>query len=153
MSRVNARHVSSLDKMKYLDLLWTSIAGLQTREEVKNFFKDLLSVSEAVMLGRRIQIAKMLLDGKTYEQIAGSLRAGEDTIGKVQQWLSSGFGGYEKAVRAFEQVAKQRMETEKVRNLEPYSFEWLKRKYPLHFLLFNVFDKVSQQVKNKRKTD
>lgn len=47
---VNPCFINSDDKMKYLDLLWMSITELQSREEVKNFFKDMLSESEAVML-------------------------------------------------------------------------------------------------------
>lgn len=38
MPRVNPRFINSDDKMKYLDLLWTSIAELQSREEVKKIF-------------------------------------------------------------------------------------------------------------------
>lgn len=140
MSKVNPRNLDSVEKMKYLDILWSSIAGLRSREEVKNFFKDLLSESEAIMLGRRIQVAKMLLEGKTYYEIIGVLKVGGDTVGRVQQWLASGFGGYEKAVARFEEVLERRKEIERNKNLEPYSFEWLKKKYPLHFLLFNLFD-------------
>ena len=46
MVKVNPRKIDNTDRMKYLDLLWTSIASLKSRDEVKNFFKDLLSESE-----------------------------------------------------------------------------------------------------------
>lgn len=141
MPRINPRYVDPIEKSKYLDILWTSIAGLNTRQEVKDFFKDLLSVTEAVMLGRRLVIAKMLLEGAKYEEIIKEHKVGDDTIGRVQQWLTSGFGGYEKALEAFENALEKRKEAERVKNIEPYSFEWLKRKYPLHFLLFNLFDR------------
>jgi TrpR-related protein YerC/YecD len=134
--------------MKYLDLFWTSIAGLQSRDEVKNFFKDLLSENEALMLARRIQIAKMLLEGKKYEEIVNKLHVGEDTVGKVQQWLTSGFGGYKKAVESFGRSLKQRTRT-KEKSVLPYSFGWLKKKYPLHFLLFNFIDKVGGKENKK----
>jgi TrpR-related protein YerC/YecD len=140
MSRVNPRFINQSEKMKYLDLLWTSIAGLQGRDEVKNFFKDLLSESEAIMLARRIQIAKMLLENKKYEEIVNQLHVGEDTVGKVQQWLTSGFGGYKKVIESFEGVLKKKVRAKEKGSL-PYSFGWLKKKYPLHFLLFNLIDK------------
>jgi len=145
MARVNPRFINSDDKMKYLDLLWTSIAELKSRDEVKNFFKDLLSESEAIMLARRIQIAKMLLSGKTYEEIINELHVGYDTISKVQRWLTSGFGGYQKAIEAFEKALKERLKNKEKERLEPYSFKWLKKKYPLHFLLFNLMDKVDEK--------
>ncbi|MBI2098988.1 hypothetical protein HYT45_01070 [Candidatus Uhrbacteria bacterium] len=147
MPKVNPRQLDRLQRMKYLDILWTSIAGLETRAEVKAFFKDLLSESEAIMLGRRIQVAKSLLEGKKYEEIIDDLHVGDDTIGRVQRWLTSGFGGYEQAIKSFERVLNYREEIERNKNIQPYSFEWLKKKYPLHFLLFNIMDKVDRKKK------
>ena len=69
MSRVNPREIDGVERREYLDLLWTSIAGLNSRDEVKSFFKDLLSESEAIMLARRIKIAQSLLEGQTYDEI------------------------------------------------------------------------------------
>ena len=139
MSRVNPRKISSDAKMKYLDLLWTSIAKLETREEVKQFFKDLLSESEAIMIARRIEIAKRLIEGDSYDKIAGELKVGMDTIGRVQQWLASGFGGYEKAIKGFEKELNHRSgKYSKSDEDELYTFNWLRKKYPFHFLLFNL---------------
>jgi len=139
MSRVNPRALDSNSKMKYLDLLWTSIAQLETREETKQFFKDLLSESEAIMLARRIEIAKRLIEGESYDKITADLKVGMDTISRVQQWLTSGFGGYEKAVNGFKAELNRRFSgRSKARMEPPYSFGWIKQKYPLHFLLFNL---------------
>ncbi|MBU3964810.1 hypothetical protein KJ695_00155 [Patescibacteria group bacterium] len=150
MSKVNPMALDSKSKMKYLDLLWTSIAQLETRDEVKQFFKDLLSESEAIMLARRIEVAKRLLEGESYDGIAGELRVGKDTIGRVQGWLTSGFGGYEKAISGFKKELDRRFgKSMVVDKKEPYSFGWIKQKYPLQFLLFNLLsgDKDS---KNKK---
>lgn len=142
MSKVDPRKLDLKSKMKYLDLLWTSIAQLETRDEVKHFFKDLLSESEAIMLSRRIEIAKRLLEGESYGDISTDLRVGSDTIAKVQNWLVSGFGGYEKAVKGFKrEVGKRFKKASKPGDFTPYSFEWIKKKYPLHFLLFNLISK------------
>jgi TrpR-related protein YerC/YecD len=150
MSKVNPRTLDANSKMKYLGLLWTSIAQLETRDEVKRFFKDLLSESEAIMLARRIEIAKRLLEGRSYDDIAEELKVGKDTIGRVQRWLVSGFGGYEKAVGGFKKKLEHRLN--KPGNLdtkEPYSFGWLKKKYPLHFLLFNLISSGKSSRKKK----
>ena len=141
MSKKNLRKISSDDKMKCLDILWTCSASLKTREEVKNFFKDLLTPSESIMLGRRLQIAKMLLEGKSYDFIGDALGAGRSTIASVHQWLSSGFGGYEKVLQKFEAQLKKRFERLENDKDAPMSFGWLKKKYPLHFLLFNLLDR------------
>lgn len=139
MARVNPRNLDSEDKMKYLDLLWTSVAQLETRDEVKQFFKDLLSQSEAIMLARRIEIAKQLLEGNSYDKISTNLRVGQDTIARVQRWLTSGFGGYEKAIGGFNKELNRRFSgSKKIKTSKPYSFDWLKQKYPFQFLLFNL---------------
>lgn len=139
MARVNMKSIDANAKMKYLDLLWTSIAQLESKEETKHFFKDLLSESEAIMLARRIEIAKRLLQGESYDNIIKELRVGKDTVGRVQRWLVSGFGGYEKAIKGFENETQKRFKTIKpCEDSEPYSFGWIRKKYPLHFLLFNL---------------
>lgn len=148
MAKVNPRDLDPNSKMKYLDLLWTSIAQLETREEVKQFFKDLLSEGEAIMLARRIEIAKRLLERESYGQIGSELRVGADTIAKVQNWLISGFGGYEKAVKGFKKELDNRFSKaskNKVKKYAPYGFDWLKQKYPLHFLLFNLISKTKNK--------
>jgi len=151
MSRVNPRIVDSKSKMKYLDLLWTSIAQLKTKDEVKQFFKDLVSESEAIMLARRIEIAKRLLNGESYNKIVLDLNVGMETVNKVQGWLVSGSGGYEKAIGGFDRKLKKRHNNLRtINSAEPYSFDWIKKKYPFHFLLFNLInsDKNSKS-KNK----
>ena len=127
--------------MKYLDLLWTSIAELKSREEVKNFFKDLLSESESIMLSRRIMIAKYLLEGKSYGEIGELLGTGNSTVASVHRWLVDGFKGYENAIKKFESVVDKRFQKRDKDIATPYSFGWLRKKYPLHFLLFNILDK------------
>lgn len=148
MSKVNPRALDSESKMKYLDLLWTSISQLETREETKHFFKDLLSESEAIMLARRIEIARRLLEGQSYDEIARELGVGKDTIGRVQRWLISGFGGYEKAIKGFKKELDHRFNKSRKANKEKsYSFNWIKQKYPLQFLLFNLLSSRKKSVK------
>ena len=146
MPRVQVRKLTGDDRMKYLDLLWTSIAELKTREEVKNFFKDLLSETEAVMLSRRIMIAKYLIEDKDYNEIAKLMSVSSVTIAKVHRWLASGFGGYETAIKKFNKAVMNRPRQNHGQKIaEPYTFAWLKKKYPLHFLLFNIIEKFKEK--------
>lgn len=139
MSKVDPRKINIDAKKKYLDLLWSSIAKLETREEVEIFFKDLLSESEALMLSRRIEIARRLLNGESYDSIARELKVGMDTINRVQRWLIAGSGGYKKAIEKILKETKRNFDrSEGGEAGAPYSFDWIRRKYPLHFLLFNL---------------
>ena len=67
--KVRYNQLSDFEKKKFLGEFYSMISLLRGRDEVKKFFKDLLTLSEVVMISRRIQIAKMLLDGFDYEEI------------------------------------------------------------------------------------
>jgi transposase len=94
------------------------------------------------MLARRIQIAKMLLGGDSYEEIMQRLHTSGTTIASVHRWLQGGFSGYVKGIPKLTKELERRMEVGR-RTKEakiPLSNEWLKRKYPLHYLLVNLID-------------
>jgi TrpR-related protein YerC/YecD len=153
MPRTQPKSISKEELHGFLDEFWTMVATLETKDEVKRFFRDLLSETEALMLARRVRIAKMLLQGISYEEIAETLHTGEGTIASVHRWLQSGFGGYTKSLPRLEQELKKntKKRERQLQSYEPYSFEWLKRRYPLYFLLFNLFDPSSnKKVKEKR---
>jgi len=143
MSLVNPKKLEQAERLKYLNLLWSSVASLKTKEEVKNFFKDLLSETEAVMLGRRILIAKLLLEGKTYEEIGRELNTGRGTIAKVHQWLLTGFKGYERTLQQLEKLYLKK----KSPDYYPTGFAAIRKKYPLHFLLFNILAELTSKEK------
>jgi len=116
------------------------VSLLKTREEVKIFFKDLLTLGEMVMISRRIQIAKMLLDGQTYETIKSKLKVGATTVSQVERWLNNGFGGYKTTIKKYKNKYSNFKKSEI--NIEPpFSLTSIRKKYPLHFLLLNLLDK------------
>lgn len=117
-----------------LDSLYTAASSLQGRDAIKLFLRDLLTPSERIMLGRRIIIARMLIAGISYDQIGQRLKVGRATIGRVHHWLNDQFPGFENAIKEMEKEFDRRARKNAAR--EPFSFAWMKRKYPLHFLLF-----------------
>jgi TrpR-related protein YerC/YecD len=140
--KVRYNQLSDFQKKKYLGELYNMISLLGSREEVKKFFKDLLTLSEVVMISRRIQIAKMLLEGKSFEDIRTEMKVGSNTISHVERWLNNGFGGYKEIIKRHEKnKTKKNEEIEKRMSTAPFSWKAIKRKYPLHFLLLNALDK------------
>lgn len=138
--KIKPRKIRKEDKIKYSDTLYTAMSGLNSRSEVKNFLKDLLTESERIMIGRRILIAKQLLENRTYDEIIDEMHVGKDTIMRVHKWLEDEFDGYEKAILGLEKEMNRRLKAKRTESApEVYSFTWLKKKYPLHFLLFNLF--------------
>ena len=86
--------LSKKETDKMFDLLSKKISSLKKKKEVSGFLSDVLTSSERVMVFRRLQIAKMLLEGKTYFEIKKSLNVGVETIRGVRNKLDGGSGGY-----------------------------------------------------------
>lgn len=124
--------LSEKEVMVALDALYTSASSLEGRDAMKGFLKDLLTESERVMLGRRILVARMLLSGDTQRDIVERLGVGFGTVANVQKWLDDSMPGYERALEGLEKEYADRTD-----RLSPEdSLRRLKKKYPLHFLLF-----------------
>lgn len=108
------------------------------REEKKSvhLLLSLFTESEQVMLVRRIQITKRLIAGRSSIAIRRELRVGQATIENMQQWLKKGLPTYQKVFHdLYEELCRKERQS---RPIIPYSFRWMRRKYPMHFLLFNL---------------
>lgn len=102
-------------------------------------FLDLLTESEQVMLARRILIAKRLIAGKTIQDIRTEIEVGQATVESVERFLSSRFAEYRKILPTLvAEVLAKASEDRRKQPIVPYSFRWVRRKYPLHFLVFNM---------------
>ncbi len=150
MPRVQPKSLTKQELQEFFDEFLLMIAGLETREEVRNFFRDLLSETELLMLARRIRIAKLLLHGTTYQEIQERLHAGEGTIAAVHRWLQSGFDKYKESIPRLERELEKKVAIKQKTRATSYSFEWLKKRYPLHFLLFNIFDESGFKKEKRR---
>ena len=131
--KVKVKKLSEKEIIRTLDTLYTAASAIQGREAIKLFLKDLLTPSERIMLGRRIIIARMLLSGLSYREILARLNVGQDTIMRVQKWLTDQLPGYEQAIAGLEKEFNKREEKKLYATSTLYR---LKKKYPLHFLLF-----------------
>lgn len=135
--KVRAKELSDKERMETLDALYTAAGSVRGRSAMKTFLKDLLTESERIMLGRRIQIARDILSGKPVDAIAKDMRVGYDTIYKVRRWLKDQLPGYEDAIAGMEKEFKAREKKHEDAYLYATSGLYrLKKKYPLHFLLF-----------------
>lgn len=135
--KVKYYELSESDKKKFLGEFYSMVASLKTREEVKNFLKDLLTLSETVMLSRRIQVAKMLLEGVTHEEIKKELKVGFTTISNVERWLNNGFGGYKKVLEEY----RDNIDKSKNKKRKKQFRESMLNKYPHHKFLLNLLGK------------
>ena len=133
--KIKYHHLSNEQRKQYLGDFYHIVNSLRGYEEIKNFFKDLLTTSEMVMISRRIQIAKLLIKSWTYRRIKEKLGVGIATIVQVDKWLNEGFGGYRQALKKINAGNIDKLE--KIPPA-PFSLDHIRRKYPSHFALLNL---------------
>lgn len=80
------------------DALFDAILTLETREECYHFFEDLCTVKEISDMAQRLQAAKLLLDGSTYEQIVKTVEISTATISRINRCIQYGAGGYRETI-------------------------------------------------------
>ncbi|PWM43889.1 MAG: hypothetical protein DBX47_06615 [Clostridiales bacterium] len=77
-----------------LDALYRSILTLKDEDECAAYFEDLCTIAEIKALAQRLEVAKMLKDGKTYTEVEAQTGASSATISRVNRCLENGAGGY-----------------------------------------------------------
>lgn len=77
-----------------IDRLFEAILTLRTVEECYRFFEDVATIGEIKALAQRLEVARMLDAGTTYEDIAAATGASTATISRVKKCLHYGADGY-----------------------------------------------------------
>jgi len=99
MSKVKISSISKEERMKLIGDLFDIVYGLKTKSNTVDFLVGLLTPSESLMLARRIQIGKLLLEEKTYEEIRDNLKVSHHTISGVENWMNARDGAYRKILQ------------------------------------------------------
>ena len=76
------------------DALFDAFLSLETREECYSFFEDLCTVKEISDMAQRLEAAKLLLSGSTYDQIVKKVEISTATISRINRCIQYGSGGY-----------------------------------------------------------
>ena len=74
--------------------LYNAILSLESAEECKIFFEDIFTVKELQDISQRYEVAIMLDQGKSYNEICEKTGASTATISRVNRCLMYGNGGY-----------------------------------------------------------
>jgi TrpR-related protein YerC/YecD len=81
-------------KDKFTEQFFKAILQLEDEEECFRFFKDVATISEIKAMGQRLEVAKMLKQGITYEKIVEKTGVSTATISRVKRALDYGEDGY-----------------------------------------------------------
>ena len=76
------------------DQLCEAVLKLETVEECYQFFEDICTISEIKAMSQRLEVARMLQDHHTYDDIASRTGASTATISRVKRCLNYGADGY-----------------------------------------------------------
>ena len=90
-------------KTDAVDSLFDAVLCLQSREECYSFFEDLCTVNELLSLSQRFDVAVMLSEKKTYQEIAEKTGASTATISRVNRSLSYGNDSYQVVLERMKQ--------------------------------------------------
>lgn len=82
-------------KTKAVDGLFDAILTLKTRDECYDFFEDLCTITEILAMAQRLEVAKLLSEDETYQEIAKETSASTATVSRVNRALKYGNDGYE----------------------------------------------------------
>ena len=82
-------------KTDAIDSLFDAILCLNSKEDCYTFFEDLCTVNEMVAMKQRFEVAKMLREERTYQDIADETGASSATISRVNRALNYGNDGYD----------------------------------------------------------
>ena len=142
--------LSKQEQEKLLIGFCKALVELKTPEEAAHFLKDLLSKQEAEMLAKRIEIARLLIEGLTYDKIQKSLKVSHGTVARVNHWLANSGEGYRLIVS---RVKPERSEREEfIEELEkPVSWKNIKRKHPMYFWPELILEEFVRNAKRKEK--
>ena len=80
------------------DLLARAFLALESMEDCYRLFEDLFTIREVQDLSSRMEIAMMLRDKITYNEIVEKTGASTATIGRVNRAMNYGAGGYERVI-------------------------------------------------------
>lgn len=86
------------------DLLMKAVLSLENEEEAYRFFEDVCTVAEFKSMAQRLEVAVLLRQGVTYQEIVKRTGASSTTISRVNRALLYGSEGYHHVLNQLEQA-------------------------------------------------
>ena len=84
----------SMPKNSSIDKLFQSILSLKTLDDCYLYFEDLCTVKEILAMAQRLDVARMLANGESYQKVTDDTGVSSATVGRVKRCLDYGSGGY-----------------------------------------------------------
>lgn len=137
--------LSKFEKENIIFELIKAFVNCTTIEDAAMFTQDLLTEAELSFISRRLRIAKLLLQNKTYEEIRNSLHVSQTTIAKIAFWLNHRGEGFRNIVK---KLPDNNVENDPLKQ-SPWTS--LKRRYPTYFLPEIIIEQIIKTANRKQK--
>lgn len=120
MTKLSRRKLDPEKFGHYINNLWSAFTLMDSKENTRLLFKDLFTRTEFKMFAKRLEIARRLLQGESYQPIQLALNVTSGTIGRVSDVLSEKGDGLRLAHKKLEQMEEKYLDRQKERtkNLE-----------------------------------
>ncbi len=76
-------------KIENAKMLYKAVLSLKNEEECAAFFKDLCTDTEVSAMAQRFVVAKMVSEGKKYDEIEEQTGASPATISRVKRYMTN----------------------------------------------------------------
>jgi len=90
------------------DRLIKALLSLENNEEAYRFLEDVLTIQEMKSITQRLEVAVMLRNKETYQEIVRKTGASTTTIGRVNRALQYGADGYAIVLDRLSQETQQK---------------------------------------------
>ncbi len=84
------------------DRLMQAMLHLNSPEDAYRFFEDVCTIAEIKSMAQRLEVATMLRQGVTYQEIVKQTGASSATISRVNRALNYGADGYTRVLDALD---------------------------------------------------
>lgn len=93
-----------------IDELFDAVLTLKDREDCYRFFEDICTVNEIHAIAQRLQVARLLSEKHTYNEIEEATSASTATISRINKCLVYGADGYRRVLErlAGKELAEQK---------------------------------------------
>ncbi len=88
-----------MEKRSDFKKLYDAVLSLKTEENCRMFFEDICTIKELETMSQRLEVARMLMGGSTFNEIVAATGASTTTISRVNRCLNYGDGGYRLVIK------------------------------------------------------
>ena len=77
---------------------YRAVLSLRDEDDCDRFFRDICTIKEMQELPQRLEVARLLSDGRNYQEITEKTTVSSATISRVSRCLLYGDGGYRRVL-------------------------------------------------------